>query len=108
MTIFLAIKAHYANFKQKPDTRGRMGFSSVQKYSDALRYLGYNIAFDVSNEYLKIYHEDYLCKPTARDIERLYLAHEDRHGFSGIIGSLNGMHIALEMSKCVAQSIYSR
>nr|KAJ0227213.1 hypothetical protein LSAT_V11C100000690 [Lactuca sativa] len=67
-------------FKQKSDPRGRIGFTSLQKCLATLRYLGYNIAFDASDEYLKdrnrvcnfffahvcmneVYHEEYLCKP---------------------------------------------
>lgn len=41
-------------FKQKSDPRGRIGFTSLQKCLATLRYLGYNIAFDASDEYLKV------------------------------------------------------
>ncbi|XP_052622660.1 uncharacterized protein LOC128127950 [Lactuca sativa] len=83
-----ALESCYDFFKQKPDARGRMSFSSIQKCAAALRYLGYGIAFDASDEYLKvsertavecvdwffasvyeIFHEEYLCKPTQRDID---------------------------------------
>ncbi|KAL7599405.1 hypothetical protein Lser_V15G21282 [Lactuca serriola] len=95
-----ALESRYDFFKQKPDARGRMGFSSIQKCAAALRYLGYDVAFDASDEYLKVsertavecvdwfsacvyevFHEEYLRKPTQRDIERLYSAHEERCGF---------------------------
>ncbi|CAI9300998.1 unnamed protein product [Lactuca saligna] len=42
----------------------------------------------------EVFHEQYLHKPTQRDIERLYLAHEERHGFSGMLGSLDCTHLA--------------
>ncbi|XP_052620997.1 uncharacterized protein LOC128126878 [Lactuca sativa] len=112
-----ALKSRYDFFKQKPDARRRMGFSSIQKCAAALRYLGYGIAFDASDEYLKIsertavecvdwfsacvyevFHEEYLRKPTQRDIERLYSAHEERHGFPGMLGSLDCTHVVWE--KC--------
>ncbi|XP_023765207.1 uncharacterized protein LOC111913735 [Lactuca sativa] len=119
--IFLRIsntlEVRYDFFKQKPDTRGRMGFSSIQKHAAALRYLGYSIAFDASDEYLKVFertaidcvdwfcafvnevfHQEYLCKPTPRDTERLYSTHEERYGFPGMLGSLDCTHVALE--KC--------
>ncbi|XP_052625886.1 uncharacterized protein LOC128132919 [Lactuca sativa] len=113
-----ALESRYDFFKQKPDARGRMSFSSIQKCAAALRYLGYSIAFDASDEYLKVsestpavecvdwffacvyevFHEEYLRKPTQRDIERLYSAHEERHGFPGMLGSLDCTHVAWE--KC--------
>ncbi|XP_052620854.1 uncharacterized protein LOC128126780 [Lactuca sativa] len=49
-----ALESRYDFFKQKPDARGRMSFSSIQKCAAALRYLGYDIAFDASDEYLKV------------------------------------------------------
>ncbi|KAL7611002.1 hypothetical protein Lser_V15G13725 [Lactuca serriola] len=49
-----ALESRYDFFKQKPDTRGRISFSSIQKYAAALRYLGYGITFDASDEYLKV------------------------------------------------------
>ena len=39
---------------KKPDARGRIGFSSIQKCAFAFRYLGYGIASDASDEYLKV------------------------------------------------------
>ncbi|XP_052621039.1 uncharacterized protein LOC111904210 [Lactuca sativa] len=112
-----ALESRYDFFKRKPDARGRMSFSSIQKCAAALRYLGYGIAFDAADEYLKVsertavecvdwfsacvyevFHEEYLRKPTQRDIERLYSAHEERHGFPGILGSLDCTHVAWE--KC--------
>ncbi|XP_052621704.1 uncharacterized protein LOC128127292 [Lactuca sativa] len=96
-----ALESRYDFFKQKPDVRGRMGFSSIQKCAAPLRYLGYGITFDASDEYLKVsertavecvdwfsacvyevFHEQYLHKPSQLDIERLYSAHEERHRFS--------------------------
>ncbi|KAL7597307.1 hypothetical protein Lser_V15G28517 [Lactuca serriola] len=49
-----ALESRYDFFKQKPDARGRMNFSSIQKCAAALRYLGYGIAFDASDECLKV------------------------------------------------------
>ncbi|XP_023764118.1 uncharacterized protein LOC111912604 [Lactuca sativa] len=111
------LESRYDFFKQKPDAKERMGFSSIQKCAAALRYLRYGIAFDASDEYLKVsertavecvdwfsacvyevFHEEYLRKPTHRDIERLYPAHEERHGFPGMLGSLDCTHVAWE--KC--------
>ncbi|KAI3503237.1 hypothetical protein L1887_31676 [Cichorium endivia] len=112
-----ALEARYDYFKQKPDSRGRMGFSCIQKCSAALRYLASGITADASDEYLKlaertvrdtvdwfcacvieVFGKEYLRKPTARDIEKLYAAHEERHGLPGMLGSLDCTHWAWE--KC--------
>ncbi|XP_023742972.1 uncharacterized protein LOC111891120 [Lactuca sativa] len=106
-----ALESRYAFFKQKPDARGRMCFSSIQKCAAALRYLGYGITFDACDEYLKVsertavecvdwfsacvyevFHEEYLRKPTQRDIERLYATHEERHGLP-VVGSNNDLNV---------------
>ncbi|KAL7607151.1 uncharacterized protein LOC111898474 [Lactuca sativa] len=112
-----AFEARYDFFKQKPDARVRMSFSNIQKCAVALRYLGYGITFDVSDEYLKIskrtavdcvdwfcacvyevFPQQYLRTPTPWDIERLYSAHEEINGFSGMLGSLDCKHVVWE--KC--------
>ena len=45
----------------------------------------------------EVFHKEYFRKPTPCDIERLYLAHEERHGFSGMLGSLDCTHVAWEI-----------
>ena len=88
-----------------------MSFSTIQKCTAALRYLAYGVANDASEDYLKmsertarecveffcgcvieIFGKEYLRKPTRSDIEKLYAAHEARHGLPGMIGSLDCTH----------------
>nr|GEW45652.1 protein ALP1-like isoform X1 [Tanacetum cinerariifolium] len=38
---------------------------------------------------LEIYGPEFLRKPTVTDIEKLYRHHEEKHGFSGMLGSLD-------------------
>ena len=38
---------------------------------------------------MQIYGPEFLRKPTVIDIEKLYLHHEEKHGFSGMLGSLD-------------------
>ncbi|GJS67466.1 ALP1-like protein [Tanacetum coccineum] len=38
---------------------------------------------------MQIYGPENLRKPTVTDVEKLYLHHEEKHGFSGILGSLD-------------------
>ncbi|XP_071709040.1 uncharacterized protein [Rutidosis leptorrhynchoides] len=41
---------------------------------------------------LELYVDEYLRKPTSSDIARLYSAHEEKHGFKGMLGSIDCMH----------------
>nr|GFA90035.1 hypothetical protein [Tanacetum cinerariifolium] len=38
---------------------------------------------------MQIYRLEFLRKPTVTDVEKLYLCHEEKHEFSGMLGSLN-------------------
>ncbi|XP_052627456.1 uncharacterized protein LOC128134084 [Lactuca sativa] len=93
------------------DARGKGGFTTIQKYTAALRQLGYGIAIDASDEYLKmfertgrdctyifyeyvieLYRDIYLQHPTKSDVEQLYVAHQAKHGFAGMLGSIDYTH----------------
>ncbi|XP_071708559.1 uncharacterized protein [Rutidosis leptorrhynchoides] len=63
---------------KKRDALGRLGFTTEQKITSALRQLAYGTAADM--------------KPTSSDIARLYSAHEEKHGFKGMLGSIDCMH----------------
>ncbi|XP_071740181.1 uncharacterized protein [Rutidosis leptorrhynchoides] len=39
-----------------------------------------------------LYQQEYLRKLTAHDIQRIYKRHERRHGFRGMLGSIDCMH----------------
>ncbi|XP_071686672.1 uncharacterized protein [Rutidosis leptorrhynchoides] len=55
---------HFEYFKQKSDALGRQ----------------------------ELYVDEYLRKPTSSDIARLYSAHEEKHGFRGMLGSIDCKH----------------
>ncbi|KAJ9538165.1 hypothetical protein OSB04_030898 [Centaurea solstitialis] len=95
-------------FKQQWDARGVKGFSSLQKCTSAIRQLAYGSAADASDEYLRmsettlreclenfcqciihLYRRQYLRKPTANDIQAIYALHEQTHGLSGMLGSID-------------------
>ncbi|XP_071687248.1 uncharacterized protein [Rutidosis leptorrhynchoides] len=46
-----------------------------------------------------LYEREYLRKPTTHDIQRLYAPHEAKHGFRGILGSIDCRH--WEWKTCV-------
>ncbi|XP_042456377.1 uncharacterized protein LOC122040950 [Zingiber officinale] len=89
----------------------RKSLSSLQKCTAAIRQLAYGGSADQFDEYLRmgettaleclsnfcqcviqIYGGEYLRKPNATDITRLLEMHEQKHGFPGILGSLDCMH----------------
>ncbi|XP_071740109.1 protein ALP1-like [Rutidosis leptorrhynchoides] len=102
---------HFEYFKPKIDALGRKSFSTIQKCTSALRQLAYGTAADMFDEYLQmsectsivcldmfcrcvleLYVDEYLRKPTSSDIARLYSAHEEKHGFKGMLGSIDCMY----------------
>nr|GFA54319.1 hypothetical protein [Tanacetum cinerariifolium] len=68
-------------FHNNTDCTGREGISPLIKCTSAIRQLAYGV-----NE---IYGPEFLRKPTVTDIEKLYWHHEEEHGFSGMLGSLD-------------------
>ncbi|KAJ9543668.1 hypothetical protein OSB04_023375 [Centaurea solstitialis] len=101
----------YPYFQQQNDAAGLPGFSPYQKCTAAIRQLAYGITGDAFDDYvhmgdstsrqclnhfvlgiIQMYGKVYLRKPTYEDIQQLYAAHEERHGFPGMLGSLDCMH----------------
>ncbi|XP_022008147.1 uncharacterized protein LOC110907476 [Helianthus annuus] len=98
-------------FTQRPDAWNYDGFTTLQKCIAAIRQLAYVKVADDLDEYLqmsarstreclyrfcnnvvKLYSKQYLRKPNAYDVQQLYQAH--RHGFPGMLGSIDCMHWA--------------
>nr|GEZ52467.1 hypothetical protein [Tanacetum cinerariifolium] len=84
------------------------GISPLIKYTSAIRQLAYCVNGNFLDEYMqiserssrmaldhfceavmKIYGPEFLRKPTVTDIEKLYRHHEEKHEFSGMLGSLD-------------------
>ncbi|XP_076946473.1 uncharacterized protein LOC143617995 [Bidens hawaiensis] len=103
---------HLEYFQQRDDARGHPGFTLTQKITAALRQLAYGVGSDMWDEYLQmakktgrdslnhfckgvitLYNRRYLCKLTMYDIQRIYEVHSERHGFPGMLGSLDCMHV---------------
>ncbi|GJY70639.1 ALP1-like protein isoform X1 [Tanacetum coccineum] len=80
----------------------------VNECTSAIRHLTYDVNASFLDEYMQIsertsrtaldhfcqavmdvYGPEYLRKPTVTDIEKLYRHHEEKHGFSGMLGSLD-------------------
>ncbi|XP_071694284.1 protein ALP1-like [Rutidosis leptorrhynchoides] len=102
---------HFRFFRERFDAIGRPTFTILQKMTSALRQLAYGTATDMFDEYLKmseqtsilcldnfykciitLYKERYMRSPNAYDVQRLYSKHEEKHGFKGMLGSIDCMH----------------
>ena len=105
-----AIKQHDNYFNQQRDASGRLGLSTLQNVTAALRILAYGMPADATDEYIKIgkstaiecmkrfcraivsvFSEWYLRSPTSEDVSIL-LNIGQQHGFPGMLGSLDCMH----------------
>ncbi|XP_024200297.1 uncharacterized protein LOC112203587 [Rosa chinensis] len=98
---------HDPYFVQTDDASGRVGLSTEQKLTCAMRMLAYGLPADLCDEFLdvaestaleilshftrsiwNVYHDQYLRRPTPADLQRLLNVAEKR-GFPGMVGSLN-------------------
>ncbi|KAJ0896922.1 putative harbinger transposase-derived protein [Helianthus annuus] len=114
-------------FTLRNDARGQRGFSNLQKCTSAIRQLAYGYAPDALDEYIrmsertarrclykfcqwvvKLYSKRYLRKPNANDVQKLYQAHEQRHGFPGMLGSIDCMHWQWQNCPVAWQGQYTR
>lgn len=50
------------------------------------------IAYKFYNAMVMVYVKRYFQKPTVFDIHQLYMSHEYKHGFPGILGSIDCIH----------------
>nr|GEU86975.1 hypothetical protein [Tanacetum cinerariifolium] len=99
---------HDAFFRNNIECTGRESIFALLKCTSVIRQLAYGVNADFLDEYIqisegtsrtalgyfcqpimKIYRPEYLRKPTVTDIEKLYLDHKEKHGFSGMLGSLD-------------------
>ncbi|XP_022032900.1 uncharacterized protein LOC110934012 [Helianthus annuus] len=107
--------------------RDRQGFTTLQKCTAAIRQLAYGTVADALDEYLqmsarttreclyrfchnvvKLYSKKYLRKPNSYDVQQLYQAHEARHGFPGMLGSIDCMHWAWHNCPTAWRGQYTR
>ena len=113
-SLFLHIKSNLEEkdeyFVQKRNVAGVLGLSFLQKMTVVLRMLTYEVAVDFIDKYVRIgestaikslkkfveaivniYSTEYLRSPNSNDFARLLRVGE-RHGFPGMLGSIDCMH----------------
>ncbi|GKC24101.1 putative nuclease HARBI1 [Tanacetum coccineum] len=101
---------HFKFFTHRPDAMGRMSLSVIMKCTSAICQLAYGNTPDAFDEYLQmgehttrnclenfnkfidLYMSKYLRKPILTDVEKVYDAHENIHGFSRMLESIDCMH----------------
>ncbi|GJU67106.1 transcription elongation factor SPT6 [Tanacetum coccineum] len=95
----------------RPDATGLPGFSVIMKCTCAIHQLAYGVTPDSLDEYLQmgnhcirdcldfftmcvidLFMPEYLRKPDFNDIQKLYTAHNNIHGFPGMLESIDCMH----------------
>ncbi|GJS27601.1 ALP1-like protein [Tanacetum coccineum] len=105
------LSPHFDFFRVRPDATGVPGFSVIMKCTCAIRQLAYGVTPDSLDEYLQmgshtardcldfftmcvieLFMPKYLRKPDFNDIQKLYTAHNNIHGFPGMLGSIDCMH----------------
>nr|XP_043616334.1 uncharacterized protein LOC122588285 [Erigeron canadensis] len=91
--------------KGATDASGRPGFNNFQKCTSAIRQLAYSYKADALDEYLQMAQD---MGPTEADIERLTVKHEQVHGFSGILGSIDRVHWGWRNCPMAWQGQYTR
>ncbi|XP_042968395.1 uncharacterized protein LOC122301247 [Carya illinoinensis] len=110
LRILNEVESYEPYFVQIRDNAGRLGLSSMQKITAALRMLAYGVTGDFMDEYIRIdestameslkrfsetivnvFSDEYLRSPNANDIARLLLVGEQR-GFPEMLGSIDCMH----------------
>jgi hypothetical protein len=110
LVILNGVKDYDDYFEAKYDCTGKIGFSSYQKCSAAIRQLAYGVPGDLIDDYIRIsesicheamyrfcedvivmFGEYYLREPNMDDTARLLSIKESR-GFPGMLGSINCMH----------------
>ena len=114
-------------FTLRYDARGQRGFTTLQICTSVIRQLAYGYAPDALDEYLrmsertareclhrfcewviKLYSKRYMREPNANDVQKLYQAHEQRHGFPGLLGSIDCMHRPWQNCPTAWQGQYTR
>ena len=120
-----AAEGHDDYFIEKRDSAQRLGFSSLQKITVALRMLAYGVTADFMDEYVRmgestvmeslkkfvkavvsIFSDEYLRSPNNEDIARLLEVGQSL-GFPGMLGSIDCMHWKWKNCPAAWKSMYT-
>ncbi|GJZ54912.1 hypothetical protein Tco_0610105 [Tanacetum coccineum] len=62
---------------------------SLDEYLQIIEKTSLDCLMHFCNGVIELYGEDYLRRPTQIDVEKLYVFHEKKHGFPGMIGIID-------------------
>ncbi|XP_023746056.1 uncharacterized protein LOC111894206 [Lactuca sativa] len=101
----------YEFFQLRYDARDRREFTTLQKCAAAIRLMAMGESPDTMDDYMRMsertaieslytlsrgvveaFGDVYLQKPSSHALQELYVLHEERHGFPGMIGSIYCTH----------------
>ncbi|XP_076960798.1 uncharacterized protein LOC143637243 [Bidens hawaiensis] len=107
---------HCEYFQQRDDARGKPGVHGYSKNYRRSSATSVCVGSDMLDEYLQmakktgrdafnhfcrgvmsLYKRRYLRRPTMYDIQSIYEVHGEKHGFPGMLGSLDCMHVGWAM-----------
>jgi hypothetical protein len=110
LVILNGVRDYDDYFEAKYDCTGKIGFTSYQKYSVAVRQLAYGVSGDLIDDYMRmsesicheamyrfcegvivVFGEYYLREPNMDDTACLLSINESRW-FPGMLGSIDYMH----------------
>ncbi|XP_023731090.1 uncharacterized protein LOC111878830 [Lactuca sativa] len=121
------MEARYEFFQMRYDARDKRGFTGFQKCVATIKLMAMGESPDSVDDYMRMsertareslyllergvvetFGDQYLRKPSFHDMQQLYAAHEERHGFPGMLGSIDCTHWKLRNCPVAWKGQYSR
>ncbi|XP_023734929.1 uncharacterized protein LOC111882792 [Lactuca sativa] len=103
-----AMESRYEYFQLRYDARGKRDFTRLQKCFATIKLMALGESLETIDDYMRTsertareslyrlargvietFGDKYLHKPSLNDMQQLYAVHKERHGFSGMLGSID-------------------
>ncbi|GJU71592.1 hypothetical protein Tco_1262997 [Tanacetum coccineum] len=93
--IVTAVIDHDLFFRNNIDCTGKKHFGLLNEYMQISERTSCTAPDHFCQSVMQIYGPEFLRKPTVTDVEKLYLHHEEKHGFPGMLRSLVNVWIGV-------------